>query len=208
MYSIFFKRFLDLFGALLLSIILFPLFIIICLALFLKVKGTPFFRQKRPGKNEKIFSVYKFKSMTDEKDNNGNLLPDDKRITKIGAFLRKTSLDEIPQLLNVIKGDMSFIGPRPLLIKYLPYYSKEEKLRHTVRPGITGLAQVNGRNFIEWEDKLSLDVYYVKNISFLLDLKIAIKTIIKVIKASDVAVATNKVTIDFDVHRKKQQETT
>ena len=180
MYKNYIKRILDFLFSLVLLLMLSPLFIIISLLLLVITQENPFFFQKRPGLHEKIFSVIKFKSMTNAKDKNGELLPDDQRLTKIGVFLRKSSLDEIPQLINVVKGDMSFIGPRPLLIAYLPYYTKEEQLRHTVRPGITGLAQINGRNFIEWDKKLALDVAYVKNLSASNDLKIFIKTIIEV----------------------------
>lgn len=203
MYKSFLKPIIDCLGAVVLFVMLLPLFLFITICLFIAIQGNPFFSQKRPGKNEKIFSALKFKSMTDKTDIEGNLLPDHLRITKFGAFLRKSSLDEIPQLLNVIKGDMSFIGPRPLLIRYLPYYNEEEKLRHTVRPGITGLAQISGRNYISWEKKFELDVFYVKNMSFFLDLKILLKTFSKVITSSGVAVATNEVNEFFDVERKE-----
>ena len=144
----------------------------------------------------------KFRTMTSEKDSNGNLLPDSVRLTKLGAFLRKTSLDEIPQIINVIKGDMSFIGPRPLLVEYLPYYTEEEKLRHSVRPGITGLAQINGRNNTTWEKKFSYDINYVKNISFLLDAKIAFLTIVKVLKRSDIQTANTEQPLNIVRERK------
>ncbi|WNH10238.1 sugar transferase [Thalassobellus suaedae] len=186
MYKFFFKRFLDFCLAIIGFIILFPIFIIITIYLFFSNKGKPFFFQKRPGKNEKIFSIIKFKSMNDKKDNDGNLLPFDKRITKVGAFIRKYSLDEIPQLINVIKGDMSLIGPRPLLIEYLSLYNDEQKKRHLVKPGITGWAQVNGRNTISWKKKFELDTWYVENISLVLDIKIFILTIKKVIKKEGV----------------------
>lgn len=202
MYS-YFKRMADLFGAAALLLLLSPIFLAVTILLFISLKKNPFFTQKRPGKNEVIFSVLKFKSMSDELDTNGDLLPDDQRITKLGAFLRKSSIDELPQLLNVVKGDMSFIGPRPLLIRYLPYYSAQEKLRHSVKPGITGLAQISGRNFISWEKKFELDVDYVQNISLKLDFKILINTILKVLKSSDVAVATNMVSEYFDVYRQR-----
>mgnify|MGYP003633551542 FL=1 len=203
MYKSYLKPIIDSVGAVVLFVMLLPIFIFITFCLFIAIQGNPFFSQKRPGKNEKIFSALKFKSMTDKTDTEGNLLPDHLRITKFGAFLRKSSLDEIPQLINVIKGDMSFIGPRPLLIRYLPYYNENEKLRHTVRPGITGLAQISGRNYITWEKKFELDVFYVNNISFLLDLKILLKTFSKVITSSGVAVATNEITEFFDVERKE-----
>ena len=145
-----------------------------------------FFFQSRPGKNERVFQIIKFKTMTDEKDQNGNLLPDEKRLTKMGKFVRKTSLDELPQLFNVLKGDMSFIGPRPLLVSYLTLYNDEQKKRHHIKPGITGWAQVNGRNAITWEQKFIFDVFYVNNISFTLDLKIFLLTIKKVLKSEGI----------------------
>jgi len=187
MYKLFFKRFLELIFSIIAFIIISPIFIIITLLLLIANKGKPFFIQARPGKNERIFKLIKFKTMTDAKDENGNLLPDAQRLTKIGKFIRKTSLDEIPQLLNVIKGDMSLIGPRPLSVKYLSLYSDEQKKRHLVRPGITGWAQVNGRNSISWTKKFEYDVYYVENLNFFLDLKILFLTVWKVIKRADVS---------------------
>lgn len=157
-----------------------PIFLLVMIGLFFSNNGRPFFYQLRPGKNQKIFRIIKFKTMNDKKDKNGNLLPDGDRLTPIGSFVRKTSLDEIPQLINVIKGDMSLIGPRPLLPKYLPLYNERQKRRHEIKPGITGWAQVNGRNAISWGKKFELDVWYVDNISFLLDLKIIFLTIKKV----------------------------
>ena len=177
--------------------LLLPLFFLVSSALALVNKGTPFFTQIRPGKDEKLFKLIKFKTMTDEKDENGNLLPDKDRLTKVGKFIRSTSLDELPQLINVLKGDMSLIGPRPLLVKYLSRYSKEQRRRHEVRPGITGWAQVNGRNAISWEEKLSLDVYYVDNMSFSLDLKIFYLTLIKVLKRSDISSETSSTMEEF-----------
>lgn len=180
MYRKYLKRLLDFiasfFGLLLLS----PVFVLVTLGLFFANGGKPFFFQARPGKGERIFKIVKFKTMNDKKDKNGDLLPDVERLTKIGSFVRKTSLDEIPQLINVLKGDMSLIGPRPLRTYYLPLYSEEQRKRHLVRPGITGWAQVNGRNAISWKKKFELDVYYVNNISFGLDLKIFFLTIKKV----------------------------
>lgn len=168
---------LALFGFILIS----PLFLLLWLWLSIANKGAgAFFTQSRPGKNERIFNVIKFKTMTDERDNEGQLLPDEKRLTKVGKFVRSTSLDEIPQLLNVIKGDMSLIGPRPLLVQYLPLYDEKQKRRHEVRPGITGWAQVNGRNTISWEQKFDYDVWYVDNVSLSLDLRILLMTIKKV----------------------------
>lgn len=154
--------------------------------LFIINKGKPFFFQMRPGKNEHIFKVVKFKTMTDKKDVQGNLLPDNKRITKVGAFIRKTSLDEIPQLINVLKGDMSIVGPRPLLVRYIDLYSNFQKRRHEVKPGITGWAQVNGRNSLSWEEKFKLDVYYVDNISLFFDMKIIFKSFSKVFKSEGI----------------------
>ncbi len=187
MYNYFFKNILDFFLALLGFIILSPFFILITLFLGIVNRGKPFFLQARPGKKEKIFHVIKFKTMNDRKDREGNLLPDNKRLTPIGKFIRKTSLDEIPQLLNVLKGDMSLIGPRPLLPQYLPLYNDEQKKRHLVKPGITGWAQVNGRNAISWAQKFELDVWYVRNLSFWLDIKIFFFTFKKVIKSEGIS---------------------
>lgn len=180
MYKKHIKRLFDFliafFGLLLLS----PIFIVVTIGLYLANNGSPFFFQNRPGLNENIFKIIKFKTMNDKKDAQGNLLPDADRLTKIGAFVRKTSLDEIPQLINVLKGDMSLIGPRPLLVQYLPLYNAEQKKRHDVRPGITGWAQVNGRNAISWQQKFEYDVWYVNHISLLLDIKILFLTVKKV----------------------------
>lgn len=180
MYKTVFKRVFDFLAALLGLVFLSPIFFIVIIGLFFANQGKPFFFQLRPGKNGKIFKIIKFKTMNDKKDSNGNLLSDAERLTKIGSFVRKTSLDEIPQLLNVIKGEMSLIGPRPLLPQYLELYSDFQKRRHEVKPGITGWAQVNGRNAISWDDKFILDVWYVKNVSFILDVKILLLTIKKV----------------------------
>ena len=201
-YAGFFKRIIDFIAASLLIVCLFPVFAAVALAVRIKMGSPVMFTQRRPGKNEKIFRVMKIRTMTSEKDSNGNLLPDSVRLTKLGAFLRKTSLDEIPQIINVIKGDMSFIGPRPLLVEYLPYYTEEEKLRHSVRPGITGLAQINGRNNTTWEKKFSYDINYVKNISFLLDAKIAFLTIVKVLKRSDIQTANTEQPLNIVRERK------
>ena len=187
MYRNFVKYILDFSLALIGFILLSPVFILVALLLTVVNRGNPFFRQARPGKDEKIFKVIKFKTMNDKKDTNGNLLPDGKRLTKVGKFVRKTSLDEIPQLLNVIKGDMSLIGPRPLLPEYLPLYNEEQKKRHHVKPGITGWAQINGRNTITWHQKFIYDVWYVDNISFGLDLKIVLLTINKVLISEGIA---------------------
>lgn len=176
-----FKKIFDFTVSLLLLVFISPLFLIIILFLYFSNKGSgAFFFQQRPGKDGKIFKVVKFKTMTDERDRDGNLLPDDKRLTNVGKFVRSTSLDEIPQLINVIKGDMSLVGPRPLLVQYLPLYSKEQARRHEVRPGITGWAQVNGRNAISWKQKFEYDVWYVDNMSFWLDMKILFLTVKKV----------------------------
>lgn len=189
MYKNFFKRFFDLIISSVALLLIGWLILLIALFLHFANKGAgAFFLQERPGKDEKIFKIIKFKTMTDEKDAEGNLLPDKDRLTKVGTIVRKLSIDELPQLINVFKGDMAFIGPRPLLPEYLPYYTVEERLRHTVRPGITGWAQVNGRNNLTWDDKLSFDVYYVKNLSFVLDCRIIAKTIINVISSKDVVV--------------------
>lgn len=171
-------------------IILSPVFLVVVILLFIANKGKPFFLQHRPGLHEKTFTVIKFKTMNDNKDRQGNLLPDGKRLTGFGKFIRKTSLDEIPQLLNVLKGDMSLIGPRPLLVEYLPLYNEIQKKRHHVRPGITGWAQVNGRNAISWEQKFDYDVWYVDHVSFLLDLKIVWLTVKKVFKSEGINSAT------------------
>ena len=186
MYKTYIKRFLDVVlsfsGLLLLS----PILVLVIVLLAIANNGKPFFFQMRPGLNGHLFKIIKFKTMNDKKDSNGNLLDDTKRLTKVGNFVRKTSLDEIPQLINVLKGDMSLIGPRPLLPEYLPLYNEEQKKRHNVRPGITGWAQVNGRNAISWQQKFEYDVWYVNHLNFKLDLKIILKTIQKVLKSEGV----------------------
>ncbi|MBR8709116.1 sugar transferase [Bacteroides pyogenes] len=187
MYKHFVKRIFDFCISLIVLLCISPILLVITVYLHFANKGAgAFFLQERPGKGEKIFRVIKFKTMTDERDAAGNLLPDEDRITKVGKFVRSTSIDELPQLINVLKGEMSFIGPRPLLVKYLPYYTEEEKLRHTVRPGISGWAQVNGRNTIGWDKKLAYDVEYVKNLSLLMDIKVLMKTIHNVLTRTDV----------------------
>jgi len=178
---------LDFFAALFGLILLSPIFVIVTLLLATANNGKPFFFQTRPGENERLFSIIKFKTMNDKKDKNGKLLPDAERLTAVGKFVRKTSLDEIPQLLNVLKGDMSLVGPRPLLPEYLPLYTLEQKRRHDVKPGITGWAQVNGRNAINWEEKFKFDCWYVNNQSFLLDFKILILTVKKVLTADGIS---------------------
>ncbi|SEH57703.1 Sugar transferase involved in LPS biosynthesis (colanic, teichoic acid) [Paenimyroides aquimaris] len=201
MYKNYIKRIIDFFAAFFGLLLLSPVFIIVMIGLFFANQGKPFFFQERPGLNEKIFKIIKFKSMNDKKDKEGNLLPDAERLTPMGAFVRKTSLDEIPQLINVLKGDMSLIGPRPLLVRYLPYYTEREKLRHTVKPGITGLAQVNGRNFLMWDDRLELDAKYVENISFSNDLKILLLTIKGVIKRDNIEIIPSKLGTTLDKYR-------
>lgn len=187
MYRNFLKRVIDILGALSLLILTSPIIIATAVFIYFKVSRDVIFTQARPGLKEKIFKIYKFKTMSDERDANGELLPDDQRLGKFGKLIRSLSLDELPQLFNVLKGDMSFIGPRPLLVEYLPIYNETQKHRHDVRPGITGLAQVNGRNAISWEKKFEYDVYYATNLSFMLDVKIALQTIEKVLKRSGVS---------------------
>lgn len=189
MYAGFLKRVFDFVAALICFIILSPIFVVVTLLLLIANNGVPFFIQRRPGMNEKIFSIVKFKTMNDYRNEQGELLPDQERMTAVGNFIRKTSLDEIPQLLNVIKGDMSLVGPRPLLVEYLEIYDAAQKRRHNLRPGITGWAQVNGRNAISWKQKFEYDVWYVDHISFLLDLKILWKTMMKVIKSDGISQA-------------------
>ena len=191
MYKHFFKRFFDFWISLVALLCLSPLLLIVTVWLHFANKGAgAFFTQERPGKDAKIFKVIKFKSMTDERDAEGNLLPNEQRLTKVGKFVRSTSIDELPQLINVLKGDMALIGPRPLLPRYLELYSPEQARRHEVRPGITGWAQVNGRNAISWTRKFELDVWYVDHCSLLLDMKIIIKTILNVIQRKDISIST------------------
>ena len=181
------KRIFDIFFSIIGLVILLPVLLIISILIRVKIGSPVFFSQRRPGKNERIFKMYKFRSMTNEKDKNGNLLPDEKRLTKFGNFLRKSSIDELPELFNVLKGDMSIVGPRPLLVEYLPLYNKEQKKRHNMKPGITGWAQVNGRNAISWKEKFSYDVWYVENWSLKLDLKIILMTFKKVFKKEGIS---------------------
>lgn len=197
LYTNLFKRIVDCALSILGFVFLFPVFLAVSILLFINNKGAVFFFQNRPGKNGKIFKVIKFKTMTDAKDSKGNLLSDKERLTSVGKFVRKTSLDEIPQLINVIKGDMSLIGPRPLLPEYLSLYNERQKKRHLVRPGITGWAQVNGRNAISWQKKFEYDVWYVENLSFFLDIKILIKTVFKVIKSENITSANQATTTRF-----------
>ena len=181
------KRLFDIALSLILIVLLLPIIVITALLIYMNMGKPIFFKQKRPGYKEKIFEIYKFRTMTNEKDENGNLLPDEKRLKGIGRFIRSASLDELPQLFNVLKGDMSFVGPRPLLVEYLPLYNERQKKRHDVKPGITGWAQVNGRNAISWEQKFEYDIWYVEHQSFWLDMKILWLTFLKVIKRSGIS---------------------
>ena len=203
MYKNFFKRLFDFLGALFLIVALATIYVILYILIRINMGSPVFFRQDRPGKNGKIFKLMKFRSMNSAADENGKLLPDAKRLTKLGSFLCKSSLDEIPQFFNVLRGDMSFIGPRPLLAQYIPYYTARESRRHEVRPGITGLAQVSGRNNITWAKKLECDAEYVENLSLLLDVKIALLTVMKVLRRADVAVGAEEA---FDVVRRRELE--
>lgn len=205
-YREYIKRVLDFVFALLLLILLSPLLLVVTIWLHFANKGArAFFTQERPGKDEKIFKLYKFKSMTDERDAEGNLLPDADRITRAGRFVRSTSIDELPQLWNVLKGDMSFIGPRPLLVRYLPYYTEREHRRHNVRPGITGLSQVSGRNNLKWDERLEMDVRYVEEICFILDFRIAIDTIKKVFRQENIVVVMDPtVNVPLDEYRRNR----
>ncbi len=186
MYKYFLKPLLDFLAAFIGFIFLLPIFLMVTILLYISNQGSPFFFQERPGKDERIFKIIKFKTMNDRKSKDGHLLPDKDRLTKVGSFVRKTSLDEIPQLINVLKGDMSLIGPRPLRTFYLPLYSEDQRKRHSVKPGITGWAQINGRNAISWSQKFEYDVWYVDHISLGLDLKIILKTISNVFAAKDI----------------------
>ncbi|MCG2461197.1 sugar transferase [Flavobacteriaceae bacterium F89] len=205
MYKHVLKPLIDFITSLILLILISPVFVVIMIALSFSNRGNPFFRQQRPGKNEVLFYILKFKTMNDIRDDNGLLLDDSERLTKLGRVIRKTSMDELPQLLNVLMGQMSFIGPRPLLIKYLPHYTERERIRHTVRPGITGLAQVSGRNLLNWNDRLELDVEYVENLSFLLDVKIFLKTVMKVITAKDIVVDPQSIMPSLESERSNQK---
>lgn len=204
-YERFFKRPLDCFLALCALIVLSPVLIITAILVRTRLGSPVLFTQDRPGKDEKVFKLYKFRTMTDERDSDGNLLPDAERLTKFGAALRSTSLDELPELINIVKGDMSIIGPRPLLVQYLPFYTEMEKHRHDVRPGLSGLAQVNGRNLVKWDQRLMYDIQYVNSITFLGDMKIVLQTIGKVIKHSDIAVDTDTVETYLNIERGGKQ---
>ena len=187
MYAKYFKRVLDFLLSLIAIIILSPVLLIIAILVRIKLGSPVLFKQERPGKNEKIFTLYKFRTMTDKKDEKGNLLPDEDRLTKFGKILRSTSLDELPELFNILKGDMSIVGPRPLLVEYLELYNEEQKHRHDVRPGLTGLAQISGRNSISWEEKFKDDIKYVNKVTFINDVKIILKTIVKVFKREGIS---------------------
>lgn len=204
MYKNYCKRVIDFIASLIMIILLSPFLILAIIVLSITNQGKPFFFQQRPGKNGKIFTIIKLKTMNNKKDSKGNLLPDERRLTKVGVFIRKTSLDEIPQLINVLKGEMSLIGPRPLVIRYLPFYTDKERLRHTVRPGITGLAQVNGRNTLKWDERLALDIDYVENLSFKQDLNIFYKTVLKVIASENIITNPKSIMEDLDEERKNR----
>lgn len=206
MYQKVIKRILDIIIAAVALMILSPVFLIVAILVRCKLGSPIIFHQQRPGYHEKVFGLCKFRTMTDERDEHGELLPDAQRLTAFGKMLRATSLDELPELWNILKGDMSLIGPRPLLVSYLPYYTKEESLRHTVRPGLTGLAQVSGRNLLDWDKRLAKDVEYVKNLSFAMDLRIFFLTIKKVLIRENVEVDTNAVEGNFAEIRKAKME--
>ena len=193
LYNKYIKRILDILISLTFIVLFSWLYLILVILVRIELGSPVLFCQERPGYNEKIFKLYKFRTMTDKRDEKGNLLPDSERLTKFGSMLRSTSLDELPEMFNILKGDMSLIGPRPLLVEYLPYYTEEERLRHSVRPGLTGLAQVSGRNYLAWDKRLAKDVEYVNHISFIMDVRIIIKTIMVVFKKEDVSVDTNVV---------------
>lgn len=197
------KRFFDIVSSLLALIVLSPILLCLIVIGAIQMKGNPFFTQERPGKDEKIFKLIKFRTMTNAKDKEGNLLPDADRLTKYGVFLRNTSLDELPELFNIIKGDMSVIGPRPLLVQYLPYYTEEERHRHDVRPGLSGLAQANGRNNVTWEEKFAWDIKYVNEMSLILDINILLKTVFNVLKRDDVVVNSYEVEPNLDDIRRE-----
>lgn len=205
-YEKYFKRPIDLLCGLAAVALFWWLYLILIILGAIFMRGNPFFFQERPGKDEKIFNLIKFRTMDNRKDKNGKLLPDEIRLNRYGRFLRKTSLDELPEAFNIIKGDMSVIGPRPLLVSYLPWYTEQEKHRHDVRPGLSGLAQVNGRNFIDWDHRLALDVQYVKKITFIGDLRIILQTALKFVKKEDIAVDTNKVEPNFAEERRLKMQ--
>lgn len=206
MYAKYLKRILDFTLSLIALIALMPLLIIIYILVRIKLGNPAIFKQERPGKDEKIFKLYKFRTMTNEKDEKGNLLSDEKRLTKLGKFLRSTSLDELPELINIIKGDMSIVGPRPLLVEYLPLYDEKQRKRHNVKPGLTGLAQIKGRNSITWEEKFNEDIKYIENITFLIDVKIILKTIVKVFKRDGISQIGNATMERFKGSKENMEE--
>ena len=206
MYAKYFKRILDFIFAIVLFIITLPILLVVGMLVGIYLGFPIIFKQKRPRKDEKEFTLYKFRTMTDAKDENGELLPDDKRLTKFGLFLRSTSLDELPELINIIKGDMSFVGPRPLLTEYLDLYNEEQRHRHDVRPGLTGLAQVNGRNLLGWEERFNYDIEYVKNINFSEDIKIIFKTIFLVVTRKGVSSSNSKTMEKFNGNKTSTDE--
>lgn len=199
-YEAYFKRVIDFICGMLVLVVLWPLYVVLAIMVRIKLGSPVLFTQDRPGKNEKIFKLYKFRTMTDERDEKGELLPDAKRLTSFGSWLRRTSMDEIPEAFNIVRGDMSLIGPRPLLVSYLPFYNERERLRHMVRPGLTGYAQAHGRNAVSWEDKFAMDAEYVEDITFCSDVKIIVDTVIVVLKRDGIDLDLE----DFDVYRKKQ----
>lgn len=205
-YEKYFKRVLDVFCGVAALLVFWWLYISVAVLVRIKLGSPVLFKQERPGKNEEIFKLYKFRTMTDARDENGKLLPDEVRLTKFGRALRATSLDELPEVFNILKGEMSLVGPRPLTIQYLPYYSEEERHRHDVRPGLSGLAQVNGRNFIDWDHRLAFDVQYVKKITFMGDLRIILQTALKFVKKEDIAVDSNKVETNFAEERRLKMQ--
>ena len=207
MYRKYIKRMLDIILSIIALVLLMPVIIIIYILVRMKLGKPVIFKQQRPGKNEKIFTLYKFRTMTDERDENGNLLSDAERLTKFGKTLRSTSLDELPELINIIKGDMSIVGPRPLLIEYLPYYTEKERHRHDVRPGLTGLAQISGRNLVLWKERFELDLKYIEKISFKEDAKIIFETIKKVLKREDIVVGKEQVILNLNEERQNYGST-
>ena len=208
LYRVFFKRFYDILLSGLAILVLSPILLILIIVGAIKMKGNPFFTQLRPGKNEKIFKLVKFRTMTNAKDKNGNFLPDDKRLTRYGKILRSTSLDELPELFNIFVGHMSIVGPRPLLVKYLPLYNEEQRHRHDVRPGLTGYAQVNGRNTISWEEKFKLDVEYTRKITFFGDIKIIFQTVFNVLKKEGINSETSATMEEFTGTSTEEKEKT
>ncbi len=204
MYKLYIKRPLDILLSLLAVIVLSPILLLVSVLVLIKMGRPILFKQARPGLNEHIFTIYKFRTMNQAKDEHHQLLPDSQRLTKFGRFLRSTSLDELPELFNIIKGDMSIVGPRPLVIEYLPFYTDQERVRHTIRPGLTGLAQVNGRNISIWEERFEFDIKYVKSCTFLLDISIIIKTILNVFKRKDIGERGSTSPMDFSKYRQER----